>query len=470
MDGWAGLQAWAAEYQSLIALVGVFIGALGVFASFSVGAKARDGIPSLGETLQDRASWPELISRWRSDRGSAYEFAAGQVLAFADHLYGPDYLSLRAFARCLQLALIYPVLAILLGWLSFNTHSPAGMELFVETPLHGQRWLQSMTLLGAIALCALILANAQWIPRIFNDSYFDDPDIWTAHPDPISRIGRAVVDSILGAVTGLFAGAAAIGIASAFVVAGAFSFSFSASVFLAVVLTFSFVFAGAFAFAFSISAIATIIGIVMIYFGLSGINGPRNLLTLALLLYVFLPLLNAVADWISLAITRNFLRTHPARQHRELSITLLRACADLLLAFACLAGLLAAMTYGLRLWAMISPTTLPFTAADYMAQVIADPTQGTALYLMVTTTLLPTFVHFLLGLGAVLSHRGHLLARVADTLEAKLAANAPLNVIERHDLVGQIRLARWAGYGAALIITIVIFAAVILPIWWMVFG
>ncbi|PWK57324.1 hypothetical protein C7455_11251 [Roseicyclus mahoneyensis] len=362
--------------------------------------------------------------------------AIAEVLALADAVYGPRPLSWRAFDRCLLLALFYPLIAVVLGWALFNTHSPAGLTLFVDEPRLLPRIGRAIALVFAMAVAAWVVANAQRFADFVVDRVFGPPENSPARPGFLSKAGRAGVDLVAVAVAFAFAVAFAVAVAVAVAVAFAFAVAFAVAV--------------AFAFAFAV------------------FNDDTATAAFVLLLYAFLPLLNAVADWVSLAITRSFLRGHGRGPRPALAVIGVRAVADLALALVCLGVLLAAIALGLDLWGRISPATLPFTAATYMAEIRADPTRGMALYLMVATTLLPTFVHVLLGLGAVLSHRGHMLSDAALVLEAKLASGAALTVIERADMVGHVRRARWAGYGAAAVITGVLFALVLYPIWHLV--
>lgn len=156
MDGWASLQAWANTNGGLVSLV---IGVLGLLAVFIVGAKARNGFPSLGETLQDRASWPDLITRWRITGGQSYDAAVADIVTFADWLYGPRPLSWRAFDRCVSLAFVYPLIAVVLGWTLFNSHSPAGLSLFREGLHSWPRFGRAIALMAGLALSFWVSAN-----------------------------------------------------------------------------------------------------------------------------------------------------------------------------------------------------------------------------------------------------------------------------------------------------------------------
>jgi hypothetical protein len=148
---------------------------------------------------------------------------------------------------------------------------------------------------------------------------------------------------------------------------------------------------------------------------------------------------------------------------------LLRAAVDFFFALICLFGLLAAITGGLALWGQVGPTTLPFTARAYAQEVLADPWQGMALYLMIATTLLPTFLHFLTGLWAMFAHRGRLLTAQAERLETAMAAGETLTAGARAEIIGAIRRAKVSGFAMSLAVTTLIFVLFIYPVIALVF-
>lgn len=135
-----------------------------------------------------------------------------------------------------------------------------------------------------------------------------------------------------------------------------------------------------------------------------------------------------------------------------------------MVALACLALLLGSILGGLDIWARLSPASLPFDWRLYRDTIRADPSAGWALYLMVLTTLLPTAIHVVAGLGALLTHKSRLRRRVADRLQAALTVSADLIVRERGELVSQIHRASLWGYGAALFVTVPLTLAVLFVI------
>lgn len=183
--------------------------------------------------------------------------------------------------------------------------------------------------------------------------------------------------------------------------------------------------------------------------------------SLVIFFYVLLPVTNALADWVSLAITRWFLSG--SADADGLGKILLRSLGDLSAALLCLFGLLATLVGVLSLWGIVSPATQPVDAFEYWQQIRAHPAQGTALYLMVATTLLPTFVHFLLGLWAMFAHKGRRLSDQATRLEA-FATNGNIpGAVARDEIIQQVKIANRLGFLLALLACGLIFMLLVLP-------
>ena len=80
--------------------------------------------------------------------------------------------------------------------------------------------------------------------------------------------------------------------------------------------------------------------------------------------------------------------------------------------------------------------------------------------MMCLTTLLPTIIHVIAGLGAVLTHKSRIMHRVADRLEA-LPGEPDLNDID--DALRDLRWAAFWGYSSASLLTL--FPLAVLVIW-----
>ncbi|RUS63448.1 hypothetical protein EGN72_04220 [Pseudorhodobacter sp. E13] len=128
---------------------------------------------------------------------------------------------------------------------------------------------------------------------------------------------------------------------------------------------------------------------------------------------------------------------------------------DLALAACCLLLLLAALVGALEIWSALSPATAPLDWRAFWASIHADPKQGITLYLMAATTLVPTLVHLIAGLGAVWTQKSRLLHPVAAKLAAQ-PVTKPFAEIEIDQMLRTIGRATLWGYARASV-------AVILP-------
>lgn len=479
MDWLANLTEWTNDHSGLIALIGVI---LPLAFAYVIGARARAGVPSLGEVLKDRDSWPELITRWRRGSAQAYADAVARVLRLAERVYGPRALSSRAFLTCLGIAYVYPIVAVFFGWVATNTHDPGGVLLFISEPKFSVRLAHALAAIGGFAITSWGLVNFE---RNI-DSILHYLLVLFANQTSQCELWPKVAWTLAGllsiSITFLFlaVGSAVAGLAVFFTLAGGndldsvLAASFPVS--LAIVIAASFSGGGPRAAPATVAAaIFATFAVALAVFGavaavLGGNPAYTETTALLLLFYALLPVLNAVADWLSFAITRRFLApmaaaaTDPANRP-PLPMILLRTAVDLILALACLAGLLAAIVGGLEFWAHVSPATLPFTWQGYWAEVAADPARGIALYLMIATTLLPTVIHLIAGLGGVFTYRAHVLTREADILSARLESGEALSAIDRRDMVLRVRRAGFVGFGFATLCTGAILAVIAWVVW-----
>ena len=114
---------------------------------------------SLKEELADPASHPELIARYRARGPEAYRRAIGRVIGFATRVYGDRLVSPQSFGRCLQIAYLYPLVALLVGWVIFDTATLGGFPLLESRPVFwdGELWRFLALLLSWAVALALIL-------------------------------------------------------------------------------------------------------------------------------------------------------------------------------------------------------------------------------------------------------------------------------------------------------------------------
>lgn len=72
---------------------------------------------------------------------------------------------------------------------------------------------------------------------------------------------------------------------------------------------------------------------------------------------------------------------------------------------------------------------------------------------MAVTTLIPTFVHVVAGLGAIVTQKSQLLAPVAELLDEKLADGTALLRYDQRKVLRAVFRAEMAGYFIALLLT-----------------
>jgi hypothetical protein len=182
-----------------------------------------------------------------------------------------------------------------------------------------------------------------------------------------------------------------------------------------------------------------------------------ELSTIWFLFFALLPILNALADWISVAATRWFLAEITEQEKMpDPPLILWDLFLDFLVAAMSLLGLIASIIVALELWDLLFPETLLFDWRAYWGAFRADWTQGTALYLMCLTTLIPTILHLIAGIGAFFSHKSRLMHRIADDLDRCIADPDPkrpdLNDID--DALKGLRRATFWGYSLSSLLVL----------------
>lgn len=141
---------WLEANGALIALVATLVALVVPFVI------SRLFTPGLRQEVADRASWPDLIARYNLTGAQGYYRTINRVLYFANRLYGRHPLGARAFARSLQLAFAYPILALLLGWLLFDAGTLGGVEFFPE----GVPWFERLLSFGALMVAFALAAGS----------------------------------------------------------------------------------------------------------------------------------------------------------------------------------------------------------------------------------------------------------------------------------------------------------------------
>ena len=392
---------WANANSGGSALISLLVIPASFFFAFI--GRHRQGV-ALEKMLRDPASWDVLAARYRQGRSAAFFGALERTLRFAARWYGDRLLSWRAYGVSLAIAYFYPFIALVLGWGFFNIWAPAGVELFKDTARGFERgWRLAVFIFG--------LSGAVYIAKNAEDfSDFIAARLFKAGDTPNTRTGflPKAVRVLLEAAAA--AAAAAVAVAAAFAVAVAVAGNFEVS-------------------------------------------------AIIFLIYFILPLLNAAADMVSLAITRGFL-AKVYQQRPAVWVIIGQMVLDLVLAAVCLAALIASLIAVLSIWALFSPATAPFDWLTYWQRVKADPREGAALYAMAVTTLIPTAIHLIAGLGAVWSQKSRVLLPVAHSLAAQ-PKDKPFAEVDIDEMMRGIGHATLWGYFWAGLVVLVLFAALL---------
>ncbi len=418
---------WANANSGGLALIGLLVIPASVFFAF-VG-RHRQGV-ALEKMLRDPASWDVLAARYQQGRSAAYFGALERTLGFAARWYGDRLLSWRAYGVSLTLAYFYPFIALVLGWGLFNIWAPAGVEMFKDTARGFERGWRLAVFIFGLSAAAYIAKNAEDFSHFIVARLFKEVDNHNTRTGFLPKAVRVLLEAFAGA----FAGAVAVAFA------GAFAGAFAAAAAAAVAVAFAVAFAGAFA-----AAVAVV--------------GNFEVSAIIFLIYFILPLLNAAADMVSLAITRGFL-AKVYQQRPAVWVIIGQMVLDLVLAAVCLAALIASLIAVLSIWALFSPATAPFDWLTYWQRVKADPREGVALYAMAVTTLIPTAFHLIAGLGAVWSQKSRVLLPVAHRLAAQ-PKDKPFAEVDIDEMMRGIGHATLWGYFWAGLVVLVLFAALL---------
>jgi hypothetical protein len=406
--------------------------------------------------ILDTRTWDSILRGLQTDRAARYFGAIEASVGWFDRVYGPKLISYRAFDRALLFAFIYAILTVLIGWTIFDAGQLGGVAFMPEgLPF----WLRMVSLASTMAFVALVCAT-----YIFETQFktaiaarlAEALGRSTRHTGPLARIKESFtlhthLETIklltalihLLIAIGIFGGAVAIASAVARIDAGAFAITAAIIGALAI--------AGAVANASSAAGAVAIVIVIVLFFAIgsffastpvssfpyfqfdSSTLSDRQIInyTTIILFLTVLPLLNALADFLSIAATRSFLRRIAAQRKTAVQV-LVGVGIDLVIAALCLGLLLGSIIVTLDLWRDLAPATLTFDWRAYRDELCAgDWQRGTMLWLMLSTTLAPTALHLAAGFGAVFAHSAQIDEKIAailrparDALVAKYGAEA----------------------------------------------
>jgi hypothetical protein len=438
---------WDQAYKNQGALVVMAL--LLVFIAMSVATFAqRISNRKIKAAIDNLGARETIIAHLNRGATESYFTSLESVIECSGKVYGQKMVSWRTYGTCLTVALFYPLIAIIMGWLFFNIWSPAGIDIFRDIESNIGRLWRFLLLVSSIIFAFMIVKNNDALSQYFAAKLSQKMPKLVG---PNTKMDRVGLETLVGGIAIVFAISVALTVAAMF--PGTFTGSIAVAVAVAV--------AGAFAAAISVDR--TFAAAVVGGFGVAGnaaaaaaiaVVGDIEIATLHLLLYAFLPLLNAGTDMFSLWITCAFLKRTSANRSRPWQV-LVRIFVDLCLAVLCFIGLIVLLWAILAFWGWISPTTVPLDLRAYWTGVQADPRTGVALYLMAMTTLIPTLIHITVGLGAILPQRSVSLLRMAIELTQKpsdLSFSAEHIAIQKRTLD---QATYWGHFRAALVVGLI---------------
>ena len=438
---------WDQAYKNQGALVVMAL--LLVFIAMSVATFAqRISNRKIKAAIDNLGARETIIAHLNRGATESYFTSLESVIECSGKVYGQKMVSWRTYGTCLTVALFYPLIAIVMGWLFFNIWSPAGIDIFRDIESNIGRLWRFLLLVGSIIFAFMIVKNNDALSQYFVAKLSQKMPKLVG---PNTKMDRVGLETLVGGIAIVFAISVALTVAAMF--PGTFTGSIAVAVAVAV--------AGAFAAAISVDG--TFAAAVVRGFSVAGnaaaaaavaVVGDIEIATLHLLLYAFLPLLNAGTDMLSLWITCAFLKRTSANRPQPWQV-LVRIFVDLCLAVLCFIGLIVSLWAILAFWGWISPTTVPLDLRAYWTGVQADPRTVVALYLMAMTTLIPTLIHITIGLGAILTQRSVSLLRMAIELTQQpsdLSFSAEHIAIQKRTLD---RATHWGHFRAALVVGLI---------------
>lgn len=436
------------NHSGLISFIALLITAL-----FAIPAYLRSGpLPDLKEQIEAPRSRAALRDAIQTGLAPSYFRAIDGVTEWADGFYDKRLISTKAFDRCLFLAYLYPALAALIGWAIWNLHSPGGFALFPDFADPGPRLWRSAIILASAVGVYVFVVNYDWFERQTNALVGKTYDVFSKPQDPADDTPKW-----LGTLGNGLAFVCFVGICAAL---GLFlPRLFNTGEYT----SFTFVLAGAAAIAIAGEVFITVpavIGIAFLLYYMGATEGG----SVVLFLFALLPVSNAIADMGSVAATRMFLRRIVNKKPGILTIVA-SLLLDLIVAMCFLVLLLWLITTGLDFWVDRFPQTAPLDWRTYLAGIAANPASGLALYLMLVTTLLPTALHLVAGIGALFTHGARLNARALRRLEEIEASGKAPEPAECTAIAKQLLNARVYGWALACgLLVAACYAATYLPL------
>lgn len=352
------------------------------------------------ERILDTRMWDDMIATLQPDWANRYYAAIAASTGWFDRVYGPRLLGGMAFDRALTFAFLYSFTTFIMGWVLFDIGTIGGVQFIASKDSILERLIHLFTsLLGPIFLYYLIKSAISDNTLIIFGKIFSRDFQKTARTllIPVIAIYSLSSTSIMNYTYFLSFTLAIAGSG-----AGAVAFALSLGATFVYFCAFSFV---------EIDYLP--------FFDLDyGTVSDSELLFMGAFLFfmLLLPTINSIADYISIAATRFFLRRIMIFK-ANIFAYILWLLIDIAIASICIVILIYLITKSLDVWDAYFPIILPLDWRQYRATVCGgDWRAGTMLWLMLATTLAPTALHLAAGLGAVFSHRAQLDRTITDIL------------------------------------------------------
>lgn len=362
--------------------------------------------------------------------------------------------------RCFQLALLYPIIAVLFGWVLFGTLHLSSVTLFYAETFWLKRLLWSVAVIaaGLISGWAYMKIDHLWETVVVTRIFGSKSDVSATHKKKTRFLAYSA--SSFGTIIG----------SMAVLVIPIIYYFYSPlelpmhPVFALLIFTIATATpTGMHAYAGSGHAemkkphyVALGLVVACPLFALvinSNIFYDPELSTILILFFSVLPFLNALLDMVSIGITRTFLNRIVALRPSFRMIAV-QISLDLIWAAICLSILIASTILVLEVFLLIPNMGIAFYWQEYLWEIQQDWRNGSALYLMVATTLVPTIVHVIVGLGAALTYRSNMLKQVANLLREKETAGAEkLNKAELQKAQITIWMANTGGIAFSTLLT-----------------
>lgn len=401
-------------------------------------------LPLPEQSLNAQLNTPDTRTSLRARLGGAtplerYRGAIRDLNVWLDGWFGPS-TSGQALERCIAIAFVYPVALFLLTVL---------INGLVSGAVHPYE----------IAIFAVAAVLGTYIIRyIFRGFYKIGTSLWRfigGDSDLIQLIARVM----LGALAVIIAFAIALVIASS--VAG--SFVEPGTMVLAVIAAFALAFVLAALLAVAGAAVAALFLFVLTVGALAFAGQFAFLL---LLFFVLLPMVNAVLDWGSWAVTRFFLRrvAKVPDGARGGLLLLAEITADLAAAALFFLGLVVLLANGIEainaVLAGFGRETFPWRALVNAA--LEEPlSHGLFVIGMLVTTLVPTFIHLTDGLAGVFAAWTPGASKVSASLIENPGEDKEIRPSVRQDAIRTLWIARlW--YVPAAIVALLLFVGIVL--------